>query len=92
MPESEARLRAQVAAHQSWANTGDRSARTSTGRAAFLARFEAQVDPDGLLDPEDRALRAESARRAYFASLALKSAQTRRRRRAESAEGKGRGK
>jgi hypothetical protein len=28
---------------------------TGNGRAAFLARFEAEVDPDGTLPPEERA-------------------------------------
>lgn len=54
---------------------------TAPARAAALARFEREVDPDGTLDPEERARRAGLARRAYFARLALKSAQARRVRR-----------
>lgn len=54
---------------------------TSRARAAFLARFEAEVDPDGVLNPRERQRRALAARRAYFARLALRSAQARRRRR-----------
>lgn len=76
---SERTLRARLAAHESWARTGDRATRTAAGTAAFLARFEREVDPDGVLDPADRARRAESARRAYFTRLAFKSAQARRR-------------
>jgi hypothetical protein len=55
--------------------------KTNTGpaRAAFNARFEREVDPDSLLDPVERARRAEHARRAHFQRLALKSAQARRR-------------
>lgn len=75
---SERTLRARLAAHDSWARTADRRARTAAGTAAFLGRFEREVDPDGVLDPADRARRAESARRAYFTRLALKSAQARR--------------
>ena len=48
----------------------------------FLARFEADVDPDGRLDPEERRRRAEHARSAYFARLALASVSARRARRA----------
>jgi hypothetical protein len=70
-----------IGAHESWARTPDRSARTAAGRTAFLDRFEAQVDPDGLLPAAERALRAEHAKKAYFARLALKSAQARRARR-----------
>lgn len=75
---AERKLRAQIAAHTSWANTEDRSARTAAGTAALLSKFEREVDPDGTLDPAERARRAESARKAHFARLAFKSAQARR--------------
>jgi hypothetical protein len=71
-------LRARLAAHESWAATADPSARTAPARAAFLDSFETQVDPDGVLDPADRARRAEHARKAHLTRMALKSAQTRR--------------
>lgn len=77
--DRERTLAARIAAHASWAATPDREVRTRPARVAFLARFERQVDPDDLLSPEERHLRAESARRAYFQGLALKSARTRRR-------------
>lgn len=78
MPSDIPRLRAQVAAHESWAHTSDRSARTAPARAALMARFEADVDPDGMLPPDERARRAKHARKAYFLRLALKSAKARR--------------
>jgi hypothetical protein len=46
---------------------------------ALLAKFEREVDPDNRLTPAERAKRAENARKAYYANLALKSAQARRR-------------
>ncbi|MFN0145935.1 MAG: hypothetical protein ACKVT1_05445 [Dehalococcoidia bacterium] len=49
-------------------------------RAGFDQRFELEVDPDGLLAPAERARRAGLAKRAYFARLAMKSAQARRQR------------
>jgi hypothetical protein len=73
-------LRAQIAAHESWARTPDRSARTANARKAMLDKFERQVDPDGKLPPAERAKRAEHARKAHFKRLALKSAQARLRR------------
>lgn len=76
---TERKLRAQLAAHTSWANTTDRTARTAAGRQALAEKFEREVDPDGTLDPIERARRAESARKAHFARLALLSAQARRR-------------
>lgn len=73
-------LRSQIAAHESWARTPDRSARTAAARQAMLEKFEKQVDPDGTLLPAERAKRAENLRKAHYARLALKSAQARRRR------------
>lgn len=81
MTPAERTLRAQLAAHASWAHTTNPTARTAPGRQAFLARFEQEVDPDGALDPADRRRRAEHARRAYMAKLAMRSSQARRRRR-----------
>lgn len=79
MPEAQERnLIARMGAHASWAATEDRSARTAPARRAMLDRFERQVDPNGLLTATERARRAESARRAYFSGLALKSVQSRR--------------
>jgi hypothetical protein len=51
---------------------------SANGRAAFLSRFEVEVDPDGALPPEERRRRAEHARSAHFARLALASAKARR--------------
>ena len=76
-PEDRA-LIASIAAHASWARTTDPGARTANARRAFTDRFERQVDPDGALSPVERARRAGHARKAYFARLALLSAQARR--------------
>ncbi len=80
---SERRLAATIAAHTSWANTEDRTARTAPARLALDQKFldEAGGDP----------VRAAHLRKAWFARLALKSAQSRRKAReltaaAEAAE------
>jgi len=78
MTPTERSLRARTAVHTSWANTTDRRKRTSNGTAAFLARFERQVDPNNELDPAERARRAESAKKAYMSGLALKAAKSKR--------------
>lgn len=83
---SERALVARLAAHESWAKTPDRTARTQPGRDALRLKFEQQVDPDGTLAPDERARRAEHARKAYFTRLALKSAQSRRKAAALTAE------
>lgn len=54
---------------------------TKAGREAFWSKFERQVDPDGLLDPIERARRADMARKAYFSKLALASAKARAKKR-----------
>jgi hypothetical protein len=66
----ERKLSAQIAAHQSWANTQDRAARTANARGGLDKKFldEAGGDP----------VRAEHLRKAHFLRLALKSAQARR--------------
>jgi hypothetical protein len=51
---------------------------TKAARAAFEARFEREVDPDGALPIEERLRRAAMARKAYSTALALKSARSRR--------------
>ena len=75
-------LIAEIAISTRWANTPaeERPKANEKARREFLARFERDVDPDGTLHPAERARRAEHAKRAYFARLALKSVQARRRR------------
>jgi hypothetical protein len=75
----ERRLRAELAAHASWAQTSDPSARTKPARDAFFARFLNDVDPDRVLPEAERNRRAESSRSAYYSRLALLSVQARRR-------------
>ena len=67
---AEANLRARIAAHLSWAQTEDRTARTASARAALDQKFLDQAGGDPI--------RAEHLRKAHFAKLALKSAQARR--------------
>jgi hypothetical protein len=71
-------LGGRAGAHESWARTADRTARTEPGRRTFMESFERQVDPDRVMDPVERARRAEHLRKAHFARMALRSAQVRR--------------
>lgn len=75
---SERSLIGSIAAHESWARTPDRAARTAAARAALDQKF---LDAAGG-DPE----RAAHLRKAHFARLALKSAQARRKAKALTAE------
>lgn len=72
-------LAGKTAAYTSWAHTEDRLARTAPGTKAFLDSFERKVDPDGRLDPADRARRAESLRKAHMSRIALLSVKSRQR-------------
>lgn len=54
---------------------------TAAAREAFNSKFLRDVDPDLLLPEQERLRRAECARKAHFARLALKSADARRRKR-----------
>lgn len=74
-------LISRLAAHERWAKCEDAAAATAPARQALRDRFERQVDPGGVLDPAERARRAESARKAYYTRLGLKSVQARRARR-----------
>jgi hypothetical protein len=80
MPESTRTQIGRIGAYTSWARTKDRAARTAPARKAMWDKFEQEVDPLGELTPAERVKRAEYARKAYFARLALLSAQARKRR------------
>lgn len=76
-------LIARLAAHQSWANTPDRNARTAQARRSGPSSLQWHIDrlPAQFANASAaaRTVAADSARSAYYARLALKSAQARRR-------------
>jgi hypothetical protein len=80
-----ASLNGRALAHHRWAHETDRAAATAPARAGFLAKFERQVDPDGILDPDERARRAASARAAFYAKLCAAGVAARRAKAAGSA-------
>lgn len=80
MTTSEQSMRMRVAAHLSWANTPDRSARTRAAReASHYTRFDTkarEMNPNGT--EAEIADAAESLRKAHYTDLALRSAKARR--------------
>jgi hypothetical protein len=79
MTPEQRRLRAQLAAHESWARTPDPASRTAKARAAAEGRWEAkarELHPDG--DAELIVRVAAHLKRAHFARMALASAKARR--------------
>jgi hypothetical protein len=65
--------------HEYWATVDDRTAATAPARQAFRDRFLREArEKFGDLPTDELARRAEHLRKAYYARLALKSAQARR--------------
>lgn len=69
-------LRSRMAAYELHSRV-DGKMHTAPARAAFLERFENQVDPDRRLSDEERRHRADLALRAHMSRLALKSSKAR---------------
>jgi hypothetical protein len=65
-------MRASLASHTRWANEPDRAEAMRPVLEGMLAKFEREVDP-AVVDPEMRINLAESAKRAYYKRLQLKS-------------------
>ena len=53
---------------------------TEAARKGFRDRFEREVDPDGVLTPEERARRGARLMQAHMIRLSAKSAEARRKR------------
>ena len=70
MNHQERTLRARLAAHTLHSRYDSKDL-TAAARAAFMDRFEREVDPDGVLSESERQRRAGHARKAYFTKLAL---------------------
>lgn len=71
-------LVAKIAAAERWGRTADRQQATAPARSGLRAKFEREVDPDGLLTPDERARRADSLMRAHMLRMSLKAKASRR--------------
>jgi len=79
-------LVASIASNTRWGLEPDRRAATAPARAGLLARFEREADPDGQLEPSERAYRAEKLLQAHMLRMSLKAASARRRKREAEAD------
>lgn len=73
-------INGRIGAHISWARTPTKAARTrrtEPGREGLLAKFGREVDPDGVMSPEDRDRAAEHLRSAHMSRIAKISAANR---------------
>lgn len=75
--DNDARTWGRIGGLTAWA-TLDPEVMVGPAHRGFRARFERLVDPDGTLDPQERAVRADRARRAHMLTLAAKSAAARK--------------
>lgn len=75
---------ARYGAHVSWARTPVRAERMAPANAAREAKWEREVDPGGVMSPDDRRKAAASARKAYYLDLARKGVEARRRKREQA--------
>ena len=57
---------------------------TAKARSTFRASFDQQVDPEGVLELEEREKRATALYRAHMTRLSVRSAQVRAQRRAKA--------
>lgn len=69
-------MRARLAAHTRWSRE-DPAEQARKMRAGVMAKFLAEVDPDGSLPPAERERRALHAQAAHMGRLALRSSRSR---------------
>jgi hypothetical protein len=79
-------MQARRVAHESWAKTPDRAARTAPGREKALANLEDAVDPERTMKPSDRKKAAENLRRARLLKANEKSVASRKARKDAAAK------
>ncbi len=71
------RLTGRIGGLTAWARN-DPATMLGPAHLGFRRRFERLVDPGGTLDPRERAIRADRARRAHMIMLSVKSAAARK--------------
>jgi hypothetical protein len=70
-------MRARIAANTRWSRDGERRANAERAQRGLLAKFETEVDPDGVLPEAERIRRAKAARRAHMQRLQFLSSRSR---------------
>lgn len=69
MTPEQRRLRAQIAANTRWSRYMAREDQAEAARAALIRRLEREVDPDGTLSPDQRAVLVRAAVRRMSARM-----------------------
>jgi len=76
------RTAGRLGAHSTHARHDSRAITAAARRASYHDRFEKLVDPDLILEPAERAKRADHARRAWYLRLSERSREVRAARKA----------
>lgn len=66
--------RARIASNERWSRAGAREAQSATLRASLRARLEQQVDPDGVMTPDELEQAVRNANRARMAKVRARRA------------------
>jgi hypothetical protein len=79
VPTNDRSIIGAIAAHERWAREDQQGRRdgTQAARDAYLSHFEKLVDPDGLLQPDERRRRALNKRKAHMLRLSKMSKEAR---------------
>ena len=67
MTPEQRRLRAKIAANARWSQPLARADQADAARTAIITRLEHQVDPTGILPPDQRAVLVQAAARQLSA-------------------------
>jgi hypothetical protein len=77
MTPEQRRLRAQIAANARWSRPFAHEDQAAAARAAMLARYQREADPDGVLLPDKLARLAKAKAREHSARLNAANARKR---------------
>lgn len=69
MTPEQRRLRAKIAANARWSQPMARADQADAARLAIFARLEREVDPEGILDADQRAVLVRAAARRLSAKM-----------------------
>jgi hypothetical protein len=69
---------ARIAAAERWGRTKDRTAATAPGRTGLRDRFAREIDPDGILAPDELERRVGLLMQAHMLRMSLAAKNARR--------------
>lgn len=91
VPVEERSLHASLAANARWSRAGseERKAQGRTAHAGLIAKLTREIDPDGVLPPEELAARLKNAKSAHYQRMALRKHVLERKRKEKASKAAG---